>query len=389
MRRGKIMAIPKTLDPETYMVLDLGNSGLKDMVLGHPLGKEDLIAHAVQQPNAASYGALIQKAKYQSVVYRGSAIFEMDDQAYIVGDAATHSGKVNRITGDGKYKAGYWDALTVAKFLRRFPEGHNNLFIAIAHPANATPYIDQMMDLIGGKHVAKTIDGRMVKWVVRGVIPWTESDGGTTRWMNLPAQIGSKGTKVGTNNSKSVKVGDRILVIDIGGKISSMTPVIVADGERFETIYDPTDQPFDLGIQDILDTLAAELKSLHPSEFKGLKTIPLNMLEEALRTDHVTISGRPVYVGQAVKNSIYPLIDQLDQRYQNKHGGGKNFRHIVNTGGGSGLLYKHLVDEDEGILNHPNVYLADTEDAIQFANLRGGAIAFGAWLAEEMAKAKR
>lgn len=374
----------KARDPETYMVMDLGNSGLKDTILGQGLGKEDIISHALQQPNAASYGALVQKAKYQSVAYRGSAIFEKDGAPYIVGDAATHSGRVNRITGDAKYVEGYWDVLVVAKLLRRFPEGHNNLFIAIAHPANAYPYIEQMMDLIGGKHTVVTPDGKTVKFVIRGVVPWIESDGGILRWMNLPAQIGGKSTRVGQNNSKSVKVGDRILVIDIGGKISSMTGVIVADGERFETIYDPTDQPFNLGIQDVLDTLAAELKSLYPDVFRGLKEIPPNMLEEAIRTGFVTVSGRPVDVSQAVKNSIYPLLDQLEQRYQNKHGSGKNYRHIVDTGGGSGLLYKHLVDEDEGILHHPNVYLADTEDAIQYANVRGGAIAFGAWLAEQM-----
>lgn len=379
----------KARDPETYMVMDLGNSGLKDMVLGQGIGKEDIISHALQQPNAASYGALVQKAKYQSVAYRGSAIFEKDGAPYIVGDAATHSGRVNRITGDAKYVEGYWDVLAVAKLLRRFPEGHNNLCIAIAHPANAYPYIEQMMDLIGGKHTVMTPDGKTVTFVIRGVVPWIESDGGILRWMNLPAQIGSKVTKVGQNNAKNVRVGDRILVIDIGGKISSMTGVIVADGERFETIYDPTDQPFNLGIQDVLDTLAAELKSLYPDVFRGLKEIPLNMLEEAIRTSFVTVSGRPVDVSQAVKNSIYPLLDQLEQRYQNKHGSGKNYRHIVDTGGGSGLLYKHLVDEDEGILHHPNVYLADTEDTIQYANVRGGAIAFGAWLAEQMERGRR
>jgi hypothetical protein len=379
----------KERDPEAYIVMDLGNSGLKDMMLGQPIGKEDIITHAVQQLNAASYGALVQKAKYQAVIYRGSAIFEKDDQPFIVGDAATHSGHVNRITGDAKYVEGYWDVVAMAKLLRRFPEGHNNLYIAIAHPANAYPYIETMMDLIGGRQTIKTPDGKTVKFFIRGMIPWAESDGGILRWMNLPAQIGGKGTKVGTNNGKTVRVGDRILVIDIGGKISSMTPVIVADGERFETIYDPTDQPFNLGIQDILDTLAIELKSLHPKDFKGFKEIPLNMLEEALRTGHVTISGRPINVEQAVKNSIYPLLDQLEQRYQNKHSGGKNFRHIVATGGGSGLLYTHLVDEEQGILHHPNVYLADTEETIQYANLRGGAIAFGAWLAEQMQKAKR
>lgn len=379
----------KERDPETYIVMDLGNSGLKDSILGQPLGKEDIISHAIQMPAAASYRALVQKAKYQSVAYRGSAIFELNEQPYIVGDAATHSGPVHRITGEAKYVAGYWDVLAVAKLLRRFPEGHNNLYIAIAHPANAYPYIEQMMDLIGGKHTIKTPDGKTIKFFVRGVIPWAEADGGILRWMNLPAQISGKGTKVGQNNAKEVRVGDRILVIDIGGKISSMTPVMIVDGERFETIYDPTDQPFNLGIQDILDTLAAELKSLYAETFKGLTDIPFNMLEEALRTNHVTVSGRPVNVDQAVKNSIFSMMDKIDQRYQNKHGGGKNFRHIVVTGGGGGLLYKHFIDPTEGILNHPNVYLADMEDTIQCANLRGGAIAFGAWLAEQMGRTRR
>lgn len=381
--------MPKERDPEAYIVMDLGNSGLKDTVLGHPLGKEDIITHAVQTPNGASYSALVQKARYQSVAMRGSAVFEMNGQPYIVGDAATHGGRVNRITGDAKYVEGYWNVLAVAKLLRRFPEGHNNLSVAIAHPANAYPYIEQMMDLIGGTHVVKTPDGGTVKFTVRRVIPWAEADGGILRWMNLPAQINGKTTKVGKNNGKDVRVGDRILVIDIGGKISSMTGVIVTDGERFETIYDPTEQPFNLGIQDVLETLASELKSLYPDVFKGLREIPFNMLEEAIRTGAIAVSGRPVDVSQAVKNSIFSLLDQLEQRYQNKHGGGKNYRGVVTTGGGGGLLYPYLIDENEGILHHPFVYLADMEDTIQYANLRGGALAFGAWLAEQMTKGKR
>ena len=376
----------KELDPAAYVTFDLGNSGLRDLVLGMAFGKEDLITNALQQPAASSYGAIVQKAKYQKVVMRGSAVFEFDGDPYIVGDAATHGGQVNRLTGDAKYKHGYWDVVALAKLLRRFPGGHNNLTVAVAHPANAYPYIDQMMDLIGGKRTIKTPEGDTVSFRVRKVIPWAEAEGGILRWMNLPAQINGDSVKVGRVNGKSVKVGDRILVFDIGGKISSMTAVIVAEGETFETIYDPTEQPFNLGIQDVLDTLSQELKSLHTDDFQGLRDIPLNMLEEAVRTGKVTISSRLVSVEQAVKNSIFSLIDKLEQRYKNKHGGGKNFNHIVVTGGGGGLIYKHLIDKKEGILNHPNVYLADREDSIHFANLRGGAVSFGAWLAEQALK---
>jgi len=242
------------------------------------------------------------------------------------------------------------------------------------------------MNLIGGKRSVKTPEGETVKFHVRKVIPWAEAEGGILRWMNLPAQISGENTKVGKANSKEVKIGDRILVIDIGGKISSMTAVMVSDGEQFEVIYDPTEQPFSLGIQDVLDTLSQELKGLYPDMFQGLGTIPLNMLEQAVRTGEVTLSGCPKPVIDAVRNSIFSLIDKFEQRYKTKHGGGKNFHHIVVTGGGGGLLYKHLIDKKEGILNHPNVYLADREESIHFANLRGGAVAFGAWLSENIGK---
>jgi len=89
-------------DPASYVVFDMGNSGLRDLILGQPFGREDLITHALQQPSASSYGMLVQKAKYQKVSMRNSAVFEFNGSPYIVGDAATHGGQVNRMTG-GNY----------------------------------------------------------------------------------------------------------------------------------------------------------------------------------------------------------------------------------------------------------------------------------------------
>lgn len=358
----------KLRDPETFWVIDAGNSLLKDMALGG-MGKENVITHALQQPSPASYQASVHRAKYSPQTTRNSAIFEKAGTPYIVGEYALQSGTVKRVTGAGKYVAGYWDVIIDAMLLRRWPNGHNNLTVAIAHPPDAIPYIDQMLDLVGGKHVIKNIDGKEITYVIRECIPFDEPSGGLLRFMSLPGQ---------EYNPHSITPGQRLLIADIGGKISSLTPVIVGDGYRLEALYESA-SVFDLGIQNVIETFKAELKSLYPDEFKGLRQIPDNMLQEGLRTKTITLSNEQHDVEQAVLNSTARLLDELQLNYHDNMGGGRNFNHIITSGGGGGLMYPYLSGK-EGIFQHRYVHLADFIENIHLATVRGGAEALKVWI---------
>lgn len=359
----------KPRDPETFWVIDAGNSLLKDMVLGS-LGKENVMTHALQQLSPASYSAMVHRAKYQLQTTRNSSVFEKGGLPYVVGEMATQSGTVKRVTGAAKYVKGYWDIIVNAMMLRRWPEGHNNIVVAIAHPPDAIPYVDQMMDLIGGKHVLKNVEEKEVTFVVRECVPFDEPAGGLLRFMSLPGQ---------EYNPHSITPGQRLLVSDIGGKISSLTPVIVSDGYRLEPLYENA-AVFDLGIQNVIDTLKAELKSLYPDEFKGFRQIPDNMVQEGLRTKKITLSNVPHDVDQAVLNSVARLLDELQLVYHDSMSGGRNFNHIIVSGGGGGLLFNFLANPTDGIFQHRYVHMADFAENIHLANLRGGAEAFKVWI---------
>jgi hypothetical protein len=359
----------KSLQPIVDWVLDCGNTDMKDMLVGG-FGKEDIIPHAFQMPNDANYGARVQRAKYQTGSIRHSAIFQKNGTGYVIGEAATQSGQLKRITGTAKYQAGYFDVLVSAKLLRRFPQGHNNIRLAIAHPPDAIAYVERLMDLVGGVHKVTTITGEEVKFVIREVVPWDEPAGGLMRFMTLPEQA---------YNPHDIRVGYRLLVIDIGGKISSMTPVVIGDGYSVEPLYESA-AVFDIGVQDVADLLKEELRSLYPVEFQDMRAIPFNMLDEALRTNCVTLANEPFACGQAVLNAVAPILDRIQGYYKNNMASGRNFNHIVVTGGGGGLLFDYLANQDTGILNHRFVHLADMPERIQIANLRGGAEAFKVWL---------
>lgn len=359
----------KMRDPETFWIVDAGNSLLKDMPIG-AIGKEHVITHAMQQLSPASYAAHVHRAKYQPQTTRNSAVFEKNGSAYVVGDQALQSGTVKRVTGAGKYASGYWDVILSAMMLRRWPNGHNNLTVAIAHPPDAIPYVDQMLDLIGGKHVLKNVNGETVTFFVSQAIPFDEPAGGLLRFMSLPGQ---------EYNPHSITPGQRLLVADYGGKISSMTPVIVGDAYKLEPLYDEA-EVFDIGIQDVMDTLKLELKSLYSNEFKGMRTIPDNMIQEGLRTKRVTLSNIPFDVNQAVLNSVARILDEIQLIYHNSMAGGRNFNHIIVSGGGGGLLFNYLANAEDGIFQHRYVHMADFAENIHLANLRGGSEAFKVWL---------
>jgi hypothetical protein len=359
----------KTRDPEAFWVVDAGNSLLKDMVIGG-IGKENVITHALQQLSPASYAAMVHRAKYQPQTTRNSIVFEKNGLPYVVGDMALQSGTVKRVTGAGKYVAGYWDVVISAMMLRRWPEGHNNLTVAIAHPPDAIPYVDQMLDLIGGKHVLKNVEGKEITFVVREISPFDEPAGGLLRFMSLPGQ---------EYNPHSIAPGQRLLVADCGGKISSLTPVMVGDNMRLEPLYESA-AVFDLGIQNVIDTFKVELKSLYPNEFKGFRSIPDNMLQEGLRTRSITLANEVFAVEQAVLNSVARLLDELQLVYHDSMAGGRNFNHIVVSGGGGGLLFDFLANPKDGIFQHRYTHMADFAQNIHLATVRGGAEAFKIWL---------
>lgn len=367
----------KVKDSPVFLIDDQGNTNGKSGLMGQ-YGYEDVIPYAIQTPSDASYGARKTRAKYRTDAQDDSAVFEMRHRSnkeympYVVGEEATRGGQIKRVTGAGKYVEGVWDVAFCAKLLRHFPEGHNNIVLAIAHPPDAIPYVEQMMDLLGGVHKIRTIKGDELTYVVRHIVPWDEPSGALIRFIIRNSEAG---------NPVNLADGDYILVFDFGGKISSITPVRIGKNKTVKPLFDQA-AVFNLGIQNVLKALEEELKSLYPDTFKEFKDVPANILESALQLKKVKISNKWVDVSQAVLNAIAPILDRTQGIYVDRMEGGKNFSGIVVGGGGGERLFPYLANKRDGILQHDFVYMAEEPGKLHLANLRGGMEALKVWVGD-------
>jgi hypothetical protein len=365
-------------NPPAMVVLDLGNSDLKGMLAGKP-ETETLLRHEIAFAAPAHFERMSKRAEMKNIEYEGAEFFrklykDKSEALVMIGDGVTQNARSNKLTGEAKYQEKYFDALLAAMLKRLLPNGHDNIWVALATPADAIDYIDVIKSITGGLHKIKALDGREIKYRVSRLVMWEEPQGGMIRFMKRNAA-----EKSGHVN---IEDGQRVFVVDIGGKISSMT--VIGIGRRLEAtpLYNESPDPFNLGIIDVLDTFGKELKGLHPKEFQLFKTaasIPSNILQAGLRKGKVQLSGETLDVNQARLNSLAKIADELERLYQNELNGGANAAHIVVTGGGGGLLLPALRDE---ILNHKSIHPADEISSINFANLRGGSEAFLEWLGE-------
>lgn len=365
-------------NPPALVVLDLGNSDLKGMLVGRP-ETESLLRHEIAFAAQSHFERMSKRAKERSIEYEGAEFFrklyrDKSEALVMIGEGVTKNSRSNKLTGEAKYQEKYFDTLLAAMLKRLLPDGHENVWVALAMPADAIDYIDLIKSITGGLHKIQSLDGQETKYRVTRLVMWEEPQGGMVRFMKRNAE--AKASQV------EIEPNQRVLVVDIGGKISSMT--IVGIGRRFEVtpLYTESPDPFNLGIIDVLDTLGKELKGLFPKEFQFYKTaasIPTDILQAAIRKGKVQLSGAWLDVNQARLNAIAKISDELESMYQNEVDGGRSMAHIVVTGGGGGLLLPALRDE---ILNHSSIHPADEINTINFANLRGGAEAFAEWLAE-------
>lgn len=366
-------------NPPALVVLDLGNSDLKGMLVGQS-ETETLLRHEIAFAAPAHFERMSKRAEMRNVEYAGAELFrklykDKSEVLAMIGEGVTKNTRSNKLTGEAKYQEQYFDTLLAAMLKRLLPNGHENVWLALATPADAIDYIDIIKKITGGLHKIKTLDGHEIRYRVTRLVMWEEPQGGMIRFMKRNAAM--KAGRV------EIEDRQRVLVVDIGGKISSMT--IVGIGRRGETtpLYGESPDPFNIGIIDVLERFGKELKGLHSKEFQFYKTaasIPLDILQMGIRKGKVQLSGDWLDVNQARINALANISDELESLYQNEVDGGRSMAHIVVTGGGGGLLLPAL---REDILNHKSIHPADEISTINFANLRGGAEAFEEWLAEE------
>lgn len=329
---------------------------------------ETLMPHAIQFETESNFNARVMRQQYRPTAYGRTAIFSFNGRHCVVGEEALTKGRPVRITGPDKYHKGHLDVLLMAALQKLAPDGHPNVVLACAHTTDSVPYINRIAESVGGSHEVIRYDGKKVKYHVRAFVPFDEPAGGLIRFMTHDGS-GSQ--------AKLVQPGEKLLVIDVGGKVSTMIPAMVLDKMEVEPLWSQG-VTFPVGIQDIIKVLAEEMRALYPDVF-STKSIPESILREAImRRGYTSIrDDREVNVEDAYLSATGLLLTQLENVYVNDMDRGLEMRHIAITGGGGGTMFESLKAE---VLQNDNTYLADYAESINFANLRGGEYALEKWV---------
>lgn len=356
-------------DEPLWVFLDPGNTDVKAML--HKCWGEELVyPHSVRKATAADYRITAQSFKHRNAEFRGTAIFEMDDQGFIVGKHAEQVGKGERLLGADKYQRDHLGALLAASLLQLYPEGHPDVHLVITHPARMTPAnLKAMWKSVRGMFHLCVADGRKISYNVTEVIRLEEP---------VAAFQTFALTTLGQTYKRerfALRPGMEFLIVDIGGWISHLVPGVVNDFGGLEINVDAA-EPVQAGIQNVVEVFEIELKNKFV-ELEKIQKLPLRMLHDALMTRKVTIKNMGYDCKSQVENAMQSIASPLNTPYNSRFARGVNFNGIVVSGGGGALSFDYL---SQNLLDHDFAFTAEDDmQRMRFGTIRGaskGAISF-------------
>lgn len=372
MNRIQTMNKPTTASPTHYrklgkdeplwVMLDAGNTDVKTM-LHKCWGEELVFPHAVRKPTTADYGITAQAYKHRAAEFRGTAIFEMDDQGYIVGKHAEQVGHGERLLGAEKYQRDHMGALLAASLLQLYPDGHPDVRLVVTHPARmTTANMKALYKSVNGVFYLHVADGRKVRYHVTEVYPLEEP---------VAAFQTFALTTLGQTYKRerfALRPGMEFLIVDIGGWISHLVPGVVNDRGELEINVDAA-QPIQAGIQNVVEIFQTELKSHFEKQLGLIQELPLRMMHDALMTDRLMIRGQEYGCEQQVRNAMQAIASPISIPYNSRFARGVNYNGIVVSGGGGAVSFNYLCDK---VFDHEFSFTAEDDLVrMRFGTVRG------------------
>lgn len=335
---------------------------------------EVMLPNAVNEEADGVFKQRLQRVKDRPGAYADTVIFSKDGRNYIVGMEAERNTSSMRLTGPTKYQKGYIDILMLAALQRIVPDGSKNVIVAAARALNASAYTEAMTNALIGTHEIMDRNGKVVTYTVKAVIPWDEPVGGLARYQS----------RVESRADRRIQSGERVLVVDVGGRLSSMVPAVMTRSGEIEILWGEA-YPIQTGIQNVMESLETEMRNTHAEIFQ-VHQIPTSILQEALMSEDnsAMIRGRAMNFQQEVSSASDPLLTTMSRAYKDRMRSGLEYSRIIITGGGGGLMNKAL----RRIFSHARVGLADTPDTINFANVRGAEAGLPGWISANNARIK-
>lgn len=338
--------------PKNVLVLDGGHNEIK----GKTASVEHFFPHAVHALRMSEYEAIVTRAgKNLSDDY-----ILVNGEPFVVGESAEHHDVINRRVGPERYTADYY-GIFVASMLYRVYKASCSIALFASHPTGDVGYREDLWRAsFRDWHVCHGEDEERI-YSVEYLNTWEEALGGIYNVI-----LGDSGTRYANSDLNE----GRALVVDVGGGTTDLQSI--TDGQ---VSFDVT-HSIDIGIQKVEADFEQELRAKNQKLFKNVRHIDRTMLRKAMATGKYTGGGEPIPCTMEIRHAVNQLLNQLKDAYTTLAKGPSAWDHIVLTGGGSAMLYDHLLK----LLEHKSVILAEENtDEMHLANVRGGMKLWKLW----------
>lgn len=385
----------KKRDDAALVFADMGNNYAKGRALtadGIGISQTDiLMPYGFIKMSEGDWKREENQAKRRTRTTPNTSIFSLYDHGarlkdnarwtpYIVGEAAYRSRDNAAVIDTSKYQAGIMDAYLYAALdqlfpAERFPKGHNNILLAIAHPPTEDMFADMLLSTVTGWHRGENASGQRRDFFVSAAITYDEGVAAAVHWQHHYDRVGRD--TAGKYTQKALEPGEAGITIDVGGRVGSIGMFYVRDDGTIEPDF-RSYRRIDGGILTVYDALNEQIKSIYAGEdgwdfLKHTSKFNNRQLREMVETQQYVAMGdkaHPLDVNRAVVNSL-GVINILEEIWYNAFNGGEEARHVIITGGGSDTLYPYIL---EVVGDHKGVKTAAPKKELIKANLLGGQI---------------
>jgi hypothetical protein len=330
----------------SVLVLDAGNSIIK----GKTPGRDGEVAF----PHALH---LLTEAQYNEIQVRSHGnppptYFRFNGRPYVIGEDAERFGELTRRSGAARYTQDYYGVFIAGMLLRLFHDG-GEFELFSSHPPGDLVYREDLMQAALGE-IKVEAGEREYRFRIIYANTFEEPVGGL---MNVML------SEDGRSYAHSEINSGRTLVIDIGGHTTDWLAVNPG-GEVDYSLAQSTP----IGIQQAIKEFERSFRANYRDVTKEITTLPPDRVREAIQKGKFSGGGKQYPCEEEAREATSTLLNRIADTYQNVAGGPLPWDSIILTGGGSAMLYDRLLP----ILRHEHIMLADEEESIHMANVRGG-----------------
>lgn len=344
---------------ELLVFLDPGHGFIKIIVNG----EETYFYHAVVDIGTTEFESVMSNYSDGDPASRNYIM--VNGSAYAVAEAAENYDRRPRV-GAARYIKEHVGVLFCSALSRVYREDHDNVRVFVSYPPDLVKFQDDLMRSILGKWSIVSC-GKQIRYRVRNIDTFVEPYGGmmnaVLKWDGTPSQ-------------KSVVTGT-VLALDVGHGTTDVLKVS-ASGEPDYGVS----KSIKIGIGSVIEDFEAMFIAKHINSKKSIASglrdaikdsgghLPIDRVRDALVDNFFNGGGRdPIECADEVDKAFNRLLNEVYQFYTKDAGGPLRYDTILVTGGGGGIIFDRLQSK----LNHGNIKMAATPDAMHLANVRGGA----------------